>query len=301
MASLLRHKLALAIVALVVAAAAGGAYAATNSATSPAASRQAFLRDVARRLHVTPQALDSALRGAFADRLSAAVAAGRLTRAQANRIEQAVKHGLPMPLAPLLRFGAFGGRLQGLPVPPAWARPGAPPPWALPGARPQTAVVPGGPGDPGFPVGPGGLLFGFFGIGLHGGINAAVGYLGISRPQLMADLRSGKTLAQIASSHGKSAAGLKAAIESTFKQRLDRLVSRKVLTSAQESRILSHMNTALGWVMNNRMPMAPAIMFKRWQALRRGALRHGAWRRGASLWVPAPPAPPPPPSGLPGG
>ena len=52
-------------------AAAGGAYAATQ--TSGQNTRQAFLNDVAKRLHVTPQQLTAALNGASIDQLQAEV------------------------------------------------------------------------------------------------------------------------------------------------------------------------------------------------------------------------------------
>ena len=81
--------LAGALVALAAAAAAGGAIA-DSSGSSP---RQAFLSDAAGRLHVTPAQLQSALTGAYEDRLNAAVAAGRLTRSQADRIEARIAHG----------------------------------------------------------------------------------------------------------------------------------------------------------------------------------------------------------------
>ena len=55
-----RHKLAILAAILAAAALAGGAYAATQSGGNP---RQAFINDVARRLHVTPAQLRAALKG----------------------------------------------------------------------------------------------------------------------------------------------------------------------------------------------------------------------------------------------
>ena len=51
----LRQKLVIGLAALAVAGFAGGAYAATQSSTPN--TRQAFLNDVAKRLHVTPHEL----------------------------------------------------------------------------------------------------------------------------------------------------------------------------------------------------------------------------------------------------
>jgi hypothetical protein len=280
MASLLKHKLGLALAALVLAAAAGGAYAATSSHTGPAAPRQAFLRDVASRLHVTPQALRSAIRGAFFDRLSAAVAAGRLTKAQAAAIEQAVKRSGHIPLVPLLGFGgvgghlrfrAFGGRLQGVPV-----LPGPP---GLPGPGPLLRPGPGA-----LPPLPGFGFFGWLGFGLHGAAKAATAYLGITRAQLLSDLRAGRSLAQVAASRGKSVSGLKAAIEGAFKRRLDRMVGRGRITRTQESRILSRIDSVLPEVIKHPLPLAPMLL--------RPARPFGprGFRRGASSGLPAPPS-----------
>jgi len=87
----IKRNLAIAGAGVAVLAAGGGAYAATqhNSSTN----RQAFLNDAARRLHVTPQQLENALRGAALDRLDAAVKAGKLTQQQANALKQRLHSG----------------------------------------------------------------------------------------------------------------------------------------------------------------------------------------------------------------
>ena len=95
-----KPKLILAGTLLAACAFAGGAWAASVQST-PASSRQAFIQDVAKRLGTTPQKLTAAMQGAYADELNAAVKAGRLTRAQANAIEHAMRqHGVG-PVAPL--------------------------------------------------------------------------------------------------------------------------------------------------------------------------------------------------------
>jgi hypothetical protein len=103
----MRRNLAGLVVVLAVLGA-GVAYAA---ASSPArqTSRQAFLNDVAQRLGVSTSKLRAALRGAFDDQLTAAVAAGRLTSAEANAIKQHVAHGaLPLGVAAGLPMGIPG-------------------------------------------------------------------------------------------------------------------------------------------------------------------------------------------------
>ena len=94
-----------------MAAFAGGAYAATQS--SGPNTRQAFLNDVAKRLHVSPQQLSSALNGATTDQLQAEVKAGQITQAQANALEQRLKNGgqsFPCPLASSDRAGGVRPR-----------------------------------------------------------------------------------------------------------------------------------------------------------------------------------------------
>jgi hypothetical protein len=86
----MNRKLAAGAAGVAVLAAGGGAYAATQHATN---SRQAFLDDAAGRLHVTPQQLEDALRGAALDRLDAAVKAGRLTQQQADAVKRRLQSG----------------------------------------------------------------------------------------------------------------------------------------------------------------------------------------------------------------
>jgi hypothetical protein len=101
MQRLLKHKLLIGVVAVLALAGAGGAYAATQTQTNP---RQALLNDVAKRLNVSPSKLRSALQGALLDRLEAAVKAGRLTQAQANRMKQRIESGA----LPLVGGAGFG-------------------------------------------------------------------------------------------------------------------------------------------------------------------------------------------------
>ena len=96
----IKRKLVAAATVVAAAAFGGGAYAATQSS---APSRQAFLNDVAKRLNVSPAQLTNALKGAFDDQLQAAVAAGKLTQAQANAIKQRIQKRGSAPLG----FGAL--------------------------------------------------------------------------------------------------------------------------------------------------------------------------------------------------
>src|SRR5436190_18495288 len=94
-----------------LAALGGGGAAYAISGGSGATDRQAFINDVAKRLNVSPDRLKSAFQGAFSDRLDAAVAAGKLTRAQADAIKQRVQQndGIPFLGRPHPFFGGPGG------------------------------------------------------------------------------------------------------------------------------------------------------------------------------------------------
>ncbi len=199
-----KRKLAIGAVVLAACAFAGGAYAATK-ATSP---KHAFLNDVASRLNVSPQKLTSALEGALIDQLNAAVKAGRLTQARANRIEQRIRQGR----FPLFRFRA--GRAFG----------------------------PRGPLAPFGPLGP---------LGARGGLlSIAASYIGVTEQQLLGQLGDGKSLAQIASAHGKTAAGLESALTADLRSKLDRARAAGRITQAQEQRLLARLETAIGNLVN---------------------------------------------------
>jgi hypothetical protein len=167
--------------------------------------RQAFLNDAAKRLGVTPQKLQSALGAAAIDQLSAAVKAGRLTQAQADAIQKRIQSGKP-PLRPFFGWHRFG------------------------------------PGGPGFGAGAGPALM--FAPG-PGPLGAAAKYLGLTNAQLFRQLAAGKSLAQLAKAHGKSLSGLKSAMISDLKAKLDKAVDAKMLTSAQEQRILSRISSRI--------------------------------------------------------
>ena len=88
-----RTKQAVAIGALATALAVGAGLALAGGKLGFDNDRQAFLSDVAKRLDVTPAALEAALNGAYDDRLDAAVAAGTITKEQAEAMKQRFKEG----------------------------------------------------------------------------------------------------------------------------------------------------------------------------------------------------------------
>jgi hypothetical protein len=101
-----RGKQAIVIGVLAVTLAIGGGVAVAGG--DAASDRQAFLDDVAKRLGVTPAQLKAALAGAYGDRLDAAVAAGKITKEQADVMKQRAKDGAP-PLFGGHHFGGPGG------------------------------------------------------------------------------------------------------------------------------------------------------------------------------------------------
>ncbi len=200
-------KLAAALGVSVAAAGAGGAIAATQSG-SPKQESQAVLNDAAKRLGVTPKALSEAFKSALADRIDAAVAAGRLTKKEADAIKARIRSG---PFPPFLGPpGPFGGpRLD-------------------------------------FKFGP---------FGVHAGVDplsASASYIGVTQAQLREQLQAGKTLAQVARSHGKSADGLVQALVAGAEKRLDAAVSAGRLTKSQEQSILAEIKEHVTAFVNGR-------------------------------------------------
>src|SRR5689334_12862264 len=102
-----KRKLAVGAAGLAVLAGGGGAYAAgTSSSATPnqtaakpadlAAEQKAFLDDVAKRLNVTRDQLDAAVKGAAEARIDAAVAAGKLTKEQGDEAKKRLDSGAPL-------------------------------------------------------------------------------------------------------------------------------------------------------------------------------------------------------------
>src|SRR6476620_8303654 len=113
-----KRKLAVGAAGLAVLVGGGGAYAAGNTSTpgtaakpaDHAAEQKAFLDDVAKRLNVTRDQLDTAIKGAAEARIDAAVAAGKLTKAQGDEAKKRLASGgLPLLGGPGLGGGPRGG------------------------------------------------------------------------------------------------------------------------------------------------------------------------------------------------
>ena len=63
--------------------------------------------------------------------------------------------------------------------------------------------------------------------------------------QLRTELEAGKTLAQVATAHGKTAAGLEQAITSAVKTRLDKAVAAGYLKVSTEQKMLARLSDRL--------------------------------------------------------
>jgi predicted DNA-binding protein (UPF0251 family) len=74
-----------------LAIAGGGAALAAEKLSSSDNEGQAMIDDAAQRLNVTPSALSDALKKALEDRVDAAVAAGRITKAEGDELKQRIE------------------------------------------------------------------------------------------------------------------------------------------------------------------------------------------------------------------
>jgi hypothetical protein len=86
-----------------------------------------------------------------------------------------------------------------------------------------------------------------------GVLKAAVQYIGVSRAELLKDVRAGQTLAQIATAHGKSVDGLEAAMLAAVKSKLDAAVAAGKLTSAREQALLARAQTLVDRLVNAKL------------------------------------------------
>src|SRR4051794_24549927 len=203
----MRIKRYVLVSAAVLAAGAGGgaALAATSGDDDHKKAEQAVIDDAAKRLNVTPEALRSALGAAEDSQLDQAVKDGKLTQAQADAIKK--------------RRADSGTVLGG--------------PGVVPGVHPGFGGGPGGPGGLGFKLGSGGAL------------DAAASALGLKLDDLVAKLRAGKSIADVAKDQGKNLDDVKKAITDGVTKELDQAVADKKLTSAQRDDILKRLGDHL--------------------------------------------------------
>ena len=106
----MRRKVFAGAAAVLAVGGAGAGVAATKlAANSPGEESKAIVNDAAKNLGIEPSKLSAALKQAFEDRIDAAVAAGRLTKAQGDELKQRIESGeLPLLGAPGFRHGPGG-------------------------------------------------------------------------------------------------------------------------------------------------------------------------------------------------
>jgi hypothetical protein len=109
-----RRKVIAGAAAALAVGGAGAGVAATRLATnSPSEESKAIVNDAARNLGVEPSKLSAALKKAYEDRIDAAVAGGRLTKAQGDELKQRIESG-DFPLVGPPGFGHGPGGPHGL-------------------------------------------------------------------------------------------------------------------------------------------------------------------------------------------
>ena len=102
----------------------------------------------------------------------------------------------------------------------------------------------------------------FFAGGPHGrsghhpgpSLDVVATYLGLTEAELRTELRGGKTLAQIATAHGKTADGLVQALYDAKKKTLDTAVSAGRLTQSEEDSLLTGLKQRITDFVNGRFP-----------------------------------------------
>lgn len=214
--------------AVLAAGAGGGAAIAASTNDDRQKTEASILDDAAKRLNVTPEALKSALGAAEDAQLDAQVKAGKLTQEQADAIKKA---------------RAQSGTVLGGPG--AGAHPGGP------------GIGPGGPGGRPWGGPPRGMGL-QFGLDVKGGaIDAAAGALGLSRDDLVAKLKDGKSIADVAKDQGKSLDDVKAAVTAAVTKELDQRVKDGKLTSDQRDKLLSGLKDRLDDLVTLKPPMRP--------------------------------------------
>jgi hypothetical protein len=176
-----KAKIVVGAAALLSAAGAGAAVAASKD-SSPSSESKAVIDDAAKQLGISSSKLSDALKKALNDRVDAAVAAGRITKAEGEDLKQRIASS---------DFPLVGGLHRG---------------------------------------------FDHFGFG---GLEPAAGYIGITEAQLRTEIEGGKSLAQVATAHGKSVDGLVNALFADAKSKLDNAVSAGRLSTSQEAEMLN--------------------------------------------------------------
>ena len=113
-----------------------------------------------------------------------------------------------------------------------------------------------------------------------GAVKSAATYIGVTVDQLRQELKGGKSLAGVAVAHGKTQAGLEAAIVADAKTHLDAAVASGKLTADREAQILAKLQANVSKLVSGHRP--PAGKQKGKQAIR-AAVKTAATYVGLSV------------------
>jgi hypothetical protein len=102
--------------------------------------------------------------------------------------------------------------------------------------------------------GPGFGHGGPMGMHVRHGLDAAATYLGLSEEELHESLRSGETLAEIATEQGKTVEGLTQAMVADATEHLDQAVADGRLTEEQKQEILEHLSERIDAIVQGEFP-----------------------------------------------
>ena len=94
-------------------------------------------------------------------------------------------------------------------------------------------------------------------------MTAAASYLGLTRPALAAELRAGKSLAQVANARGRSVDGLKAALVTALRARIDAARANGRITANRAERMQANAPRLVERVVNAVPKAAPRIRVQR--------------------------------------
>ena len=121
---------------------------------------------------------------------------------------------------------------------------------------------------------PSGRAMGMFGNSMNGygmmareGMDEMAEFLGISDNELISERRSGKSLAEIAKAHGKSAEELKAFVEKEFNDHASELLKEGKITQTQFNEMKEHFEERINDMINE-------------SGMRFGRKARGNFRRG---------------------
>jgi uncharacterized protein (DUF433 family) len=164
------------------------ATATATSDTSEDGPLNHALETLAENLSITPEELRAALEETGTELIDEAVADGRLTAEQGERLKERLAEGDRFFFGPFGHLGKFDRD-------------------DLRGAHRE------------------GIFHGLHAV-FGEGLDAVAGIIGIDRETLLEELRSGKTLAEVADDHGVSRDDLKAGLSQQFDELLDTLIDQ---------------------------------------------------------------------------